>query len=116
MKNGYSSGFTDSCFKNVIDNVLTESPVKLTVEKRWLFLGEISLQLRTKLRQSSKEILNCCKVQIVFKSQRKLSSQFRFKKPLPYDLMSNFVYKYTYGRCNSSYYGEMEKHLTVRAG
>ena len=121
LKNGYPSGFIDSCFKKVIDNVLTESPVKLTVEKRLLilplpFLGDISLQLRTKLRKSFKNILNCCKVQIVFKSQRRLSSQFHFKEPLPYDLMFKVLYKYTCGRCNSSYYGETDRHLKVRAG
>ena len=33
LKNGYPSGFIDSCFKKVIDNVSTESPVKLTVDK-----------------------------------------------------------------------------------
>ena len=41
LKNGYPSGFIDSCFKKVIDNVdnvLSESPVKLTVEKRLLVL------------------------------------------------------------------------------
>ena len=56
LKNGYPSGFIDFCFKKVVDNVLTESPVKLTVEKRFLilpipFLGDISLQLRAKLRK-----------------------------------------------------------------
>ena len=79
LKNRYPSGFIDSCFKKVIDNVLTESPAKLTVEKHLLilplpFLGDISLQLRTELRKSFKNILNCCKVQIVFKSQRRFSS------------------------------------------
>ena len=38
LKNGYPSGFIDSCFKKVIDIVLTESSVKLTVEKRLLIL------------------------------------------------------------------------------
>ena len=122
MKNCYPSGLIDSCFKKkVIDNVLTESPVKLTVEKRFLispllFLGDISSQLRTKLRKLFKKILNCSKVQIVFKNQRRLSSQFRFKEPLPYDLMSKVVYKYTCGRWSSSYYGETGRHLNVRAG
>ena len=107
LKIGYSSGFIDSCFKKAIDNIFTESPVKLTVEKRLLilllrFLGDICLELRTKLRKSFKNILNCCKVQIVYKSQRRLSSQFRFKEPLSYDLMSKVVYKYTCRRCNSS--------------
>ena len=60
LKNVSPSGFIDSCFKKVID-VLTESPVKLTVEKCLLilplpFLGDIFLQLRTKLRKSFENI------------------------------------------------------------
>ena len=63
LKNAYPSGFIHSCFKNVIDNFLTESQVKLTVEKRLLilplpFLGDISLQVRTKLRKYFKNILS----------------------------------------------------------
>ena len=93
----------------------------MTVEKHLLILllpllGDISLQLRTKLTKSFKSILNCCKVHIVFKSQTILSSQFRFKEPLPFDLMSKVVYKYMYGIYNSSYYGERDRHLRVRAG
>ena len=95
--------------------------MKLTVEKRLLilplpFLGDIFLQLITKVRKSLKNILNCCKVQIVYKSQRRLTSQFRFKEPLPYDLMSKVVCKYRCGRCGSSYYGETDRHLRVRTG
>ena len=71
------------------------------------FLGDISLQLRTKLRKWFKNILNCCKVQIVFKSQGRLSSQFCLKEALPSDLMSKVVCKYTCGRCNSYCYGEI---------
>ena len=63
-----------------------------------------------------KDILNCCKLQIVFKSQRKLASVFRFKDRLPYDLVSGVVYKYTCGSCKSSYYGETDRHLKVRCG
>ena len=80
------------------------------------FLGDISLQLKTKLRKSFKNILNCCKVKIVFKTQRRLLSQFRFKEPLPYDLMSKVICKYRCGRCNSCYYGETDRHLRVRVG
>ena len=66
--------------------------------------------------KSFKGILNCCKLQIVFKSQRKLASVFRFKDRLPYDLVSGVVYKYTCGSCKSSYYGETDRHLKVRCG
>ena len=30
--------------------------------------------------------------------------------------MSGVVYEYTCGKCNSSYYGETERHLKVRSG
>ena len=30
--------------------------------------------------------------------------------------MSGVVYKYTCGRCNSSYHGETDRHLKVRSG
>ena len=40
----------------------------------------------------------------------------RFKDRVPYDLVSGVVYEYTCGRCNSSYYGDTERHLKVRSG
>ena len=105
----------------VINKLVIKRPQVTTVEKKTLILslpypGDISLQTRTKLRKSFKSILNCCKLQIVFKCQRKLANVFRFKDRLPFDLVSGVVYKYTCGRCNSSYYGETDRHLKVRSG
>ena len=79
------------------------------------YLGGLSLKTRTKLRKSFKDILNCCKFQIVFKSYRKLTNVFPFKDRLLFDLVSGVIYKYTCGRCNSSYYGETDRHLKVRS-
>ena len=42
----------------------------------FLYLGDISLQVRARLRKSSKVILICCKVQIVFKSKWKHANVF----------------------------------------
>ena len=80
------------------DKLFVKCPQLITVEKKTLllslpYLGEISLQTRTKLRKSLKGLLNSCKLQIVFKSQRKLSNVFRFKDRLPSDLVSGVVYK-----------------------
>ena len=80
------------------------------------YLREISLQTRMKLRKYFKGLLNSCKFQIVFKRQRKLSNVFRFKDCLPFNLVSGVVYKYTCGRCSSTYYGGMDRHLKVRSG
>ena len=101
--------------------MLIKHPQLLPVEKKTLllslpYLGEISLRTRTKLRKSLKSLLNSCKIQIVFKSQRKLSNVFRFRDRLPSDLVSGVEFKYTCGRCNSTYYGETDRQLKVRSG
>ena len=62
-----------------------------------------------------KNTLNCCKLQVIFKNEKKLFNMFKFKDCVPYNLVSGVVYEYTYGRCNSSYYGETETHLKVRS-
>ena len=63
-----------------------------------------------------KNILNCCKRQVIFKNKRKFSNMFRFKDCVNYDLVSGVVYEYMCGRCNSSYYHETDRHLKVRSG
>ena len=92
-----------------------------TVEKKPLrsvlpYLGPISLQTRTKLRKSIKGVLNCCKLQVIFKIQNKLCNYFRFKDPVPQILTSGVVYKFQCGLCNQSYNGECVRHLAVRSG
>ena len=89
LKNiGYPLSFIDNCFKTFVDKLFNKRPQLITVEKNTLFLslpylGEISLQTRTKLRKSLKGLLNSCKLKIVFKIQRKLSNVFSFKDCLP---------------------------------
>ena len=74
------------------------------------------MQTRTKLQQVLKGILNCCKLEIVFKWQTRLSHSFRHKDPLPKDLISGVVYKFQFGLCNEYYYGESIRHLDIRSG
>ena len=116
LKNGYLLSFIDKSCKMVINKLVIKCRQVITVEKKTLilsrpYLGNVFLQIRTKLRKYFKGILNCCNLQIDFKSQKKLTHVFRFKNRLPFDLVSGVVYKYTCGRCNSSYYGETDRHL-----
>ena len=72
LKNGYPENFINKHFKRIMDNIHVVKWTTLTVEKKPLILvlpdlGEISLQPRTKLKKSLKNILNCCKLQTVFK-------------------------------------------------
>ena len=79
------------------------------------YLGIISLQNRTKLQQALKGVLNCCKLEIVFKCQTKLSNSFRYKYPIPKDLISGVVYKFQCVLCNESYCGESIRHLDIKS-
>ena len=78
-KNGYPENFIDKCFKKFLNNVHVVKENVPTVEKKRLllvlpYLGIISLQTRTKLQQALKGVLNCCKLEIVFKCQARLSN------------------------------------------
>ena len=71
--NGYPENFINNYFKMFLDNKYRIQEKVITVLKKTLFLvvpdlGTLSLETRTKLRKSLKGILNCCKLQIVFKS------------------------------------------------
>ena len=74
LKNGYPLSFLDKCFKIAINKlVVIKRPQVTTVEKKTLilslpYLGDVSLQSRTKLRKYFKGILNSYKLQIVFKT------------------------------------------------
>ena len=104
-----------------MDNIHLLKETTLTVEKKPLvlvlpYLGSISLQTRTNLKKSLKNILNCCKLQIVFQIKTRLGNNFHFKDQIPKDLTSGAVYKFQCGLCNESYYGECMRHLNVRIG
>ena len=97
FKKGYPLSFIDNCFKTFLDKLFIKRPQLTTVEKKNLFfslpyLGESSLQTRTKLRKSPKSLLNFSKLQIVVKRQRKLSNVFHFKHRLRFGLVSGVVY------------------------
>ena len=109
-KNGSPKNFIDKCFKRFLDNIRLVKEKVPTMERTRLllalpYLGVISLQTRTKLQQAIKGVLNCCKLEIVFKCQTKLSNSFRFKDPIPKDLISGVLSKFQCGLCNESYYG-----------
>ena len=74
QKNGYPEKLIDKCFKGFSNNICFSKENLPTVKIKYLllilpYLGIISLQTRTKLQQAPKSVLNCCKLEIVFKCQ-----------------------------------------------
>ena len=99
-------------------NILVVTETTLTVEKKPLnlvlsWLGLIMfIETRTKLKKSLKNIMNCCKLLIVFKKSI-LGHAFHFKDCIPKDLTSVVDYKFHCELCNESYYGEFVRHLNI---
>ena len=121
QKNGYPENFIDRCFKLFLNRIhILKEKVPIT-EKKPLrlalpYLITISLHNRTKLQKSIKGVLNCCKLQVIFRIQNELWDSFHFKDPVPQILKSGVVYRFQFVLCSESYYGECVRHLAVRGG
>ena len=111
QNNGYPENVIDKCFKKFLNNIQTKGLFLVLP-----YLERIYLQTRTKLQQALKGVLNCCKLEIVFKCQTRLSNSLHYKDPIPKDLISGVVYKFQCGLCNDSYYGESIRHFDIRSG
>lgn len=70
----------------------------------------LPLQIRTRLRRSIKDILNCCKWQTVFKSRKKVNA-FRFIDRTAKEITSAIIYKFQCGLYSEVYYGEYVRIL-----
>ena len=87
LKNGCPVSLIDNYFKIFLDHLYVKWSKALTAEKKTLalalsFLGELFVQIRTKLQQILKRTLGCCKIQIIFENQRNHSNVFRFTNRL----------------------------------
>ena len=77
---------------------------------------EIYIDLRTRLKNSICKNLPFCKIRVISKSSAPISSVFQFKDKMSYFLRSNFIYKFSYDRCNATYYSKICQHLSVKVG
>ena len=74
------------------------------------------MQTLTKLQQEWNGVLNCCRLEIVFKCQKKVFKLSLSQCPYTQSLISGDIYKFQFGLCSESYYGESFRHLDIRSG
>ena len=78
------------------------------------YIGRLSHHIKNKLSKLCKEF---CKehfnIKLVFNSF-KIKNYFAYKDPIPNDLKSFLVYKFTCASCSSSYIGETCHHFKTR--
>ena len=120
LRNGYPSRMVERCLKCFLDKLYSPKEVVTTVPRKEVllvlpFLGKVSLQVRTRLERLFSNSLPSCKLRIVFRSNSRLSSFFKYKDMVSKAVRSKVVYKFTCAGCNSSYIGKTMRHLNVRA-
>ena len=72
--------------------------------------------LRPRLYNCFNKTLPQCNIEVIFQSKNSLSNLFRFKESVPKQLRSHCVYKVLCSNRNITYYGETERHLSVKSG
>ena len=114
--NNYPVGLIDQCAKNFLNRIYVPKRILITVPKKYFlialpFLGQFSLNLRSRSYICFNKTLSQCNIKVIFQSKNRLSILFRFKDSIPKELRSHIVYKFLFSNCNITYYGEIERHL-----
>ena len=76
------------------------------------YLGKLSLDLRTRLREIIERNLPYCKLKVIFRSKCRLNTLFHFKDS--FEKKIQIIYRSTCSNCNVTYYGEKKFHFYTR--
>ena len=119
LRNGYPSSFIDQCIRKFLDKIFIKKiRVQTAPKKEFLivmpFLGSLSGKIEKRIRSLIQKMIPWGKVNIVYKTQCRVSQLFRFKDSIPNDLKSHLVYYFKCPSCNAEYIGETMRHSKVR--
>ena len=118
-KNAYPPSLIDKVIKKYLDYKFSSNHNQLndTHDVHYFklpYIGNLSHRIKNKLskfcREFCKENFN---IKLVFNSF-KTKNYFSCKDPIPADLKSFLVYKFTCASCSSSYIGETCRHFKIR--
>ena len=116
IKNAYPPFLIDKAIKKYLDYKFStnQNQLKDIYYFKLPYIGNLSHHSKNKLSKLCKEF---CKenlnIKLVFNSF-KIKNYFSYKDPIPDDLKSFLVYKFTCARCSSGYTGEPYRHFKTR--
>ena len=119
IKNAYPPFLIDKVIKKYFDYKFSsnQNQLKDTPDVHYFklpYIGNLSHHIKNKLAKLCKEF---CKenfnIKLIFKSF-KIKNYFSYKGPIPDDLKSFLVYKFTCASCSSSYIDETCRHFKTR--
>ena len=120
LKNGYPSKFFDACIFKFLNKIFVKRVLKDTVPKKDYtivlpYLGPLSDKIQRRIKTVFQKTMGFAKINIVFKTTRRLSQVLRFKDTVSSDLNSHIIYHFKCSCCNVGYVGETRKHFKVRS-
>ena len=117
-RNCYPLVFVDICIAAFLNKQYKKVTPKSEEQRPQVivlpYLGKLSLEIRNRLKRYVSKHLSDVKLMIIFRSNRRLKTLFRFKDTLPQSLQSFIVYRYKCGVCNDSYIGKTDRHSHIR--
>ena len=79
------------------------------------FLVPLSFEIMSHLQKCFKNYIHYCSLKVVYQSRSRISNLFKFKDIVNSKLSSHIVYKFMCSCCNTTYYGQTQRHFFVRA-
>ena len=79
------------------------------------YLGPLSNKVHRRIKIVFQKIIPTGKINIVYKTERRLSIFFKFKDVITSDLDSHLIYHFMCPCCNAGYIGETRAHHKVRS-
>ena len=118
-RNAYPVSFIDKCVFRFFNKIHQKKVIVSTVPKKEVtlilpFLGSTSFMVKNELTRIFKKNLPYCKLNVIFKTSNRLSSNFSFKDKLPVALLSGVIYKFKCAYCNVSYVGCTKRYWEKR--
>ena len=119
LKNGYPLGVLDKSVSKFLETLFRKKIPICTVPKKDYtivlpYLGPQSGKIQKQLRNFFNRFIPAGKINLVFKTKRRISNFLKFKDVVHTDYDSHIIYKHTCPSCNAGYIGETRKHHIVR--
>ena len=120
LKNGYPLKIIDACIHKFLKKIFMDKVLKDTVPQRDYFitlpyLGPLSNKIQKRIKTVFQKVIPTGKINIVFKTQRRISHFLKFKDVVPSFLESPIIYHFKCPSCNAGYVGETRVHYKTRS-
>ena len=94
--NNYPVGLIDQCVKTFLNKIYVPKKFLVTVPKKDVllvlpFLGQFSLNLRSRLYNCFNKMLPQCNIKVIFQSKNRLTNLLRFNHSIPKELPTLFT-------------------------